>query len=172
MTSTIDLEIIRLMDEHVAANGGAVTIADTREAILPAVRELLAGTPRDLDAEATRALRLVTDHTRDRRRLTLKRNLDFILDGFTDPEAGAHLGPFLDYAYPLGTDDGSDKTLRNWTAEDFRAAITARYRNAATVTVAAKDFDDAASQLIARLAFERAHTLGDLLGTHALPTAA
>lgn len=170
--NTIDLEITRLMDEHIAAVGGAVTISETRQAILPAVKALIADSPRDLDAEASRALRTVTESARDQRRVTLKKELEFIIDALDNPITGAHLEPYLNLAYPLGTTDGSDKTLRYWTRDDFQMAITSRYRNAAVVTVSAKEFDDAAKALINRMETAGATTLGDLHGAPSLTQAA
>ena len=57
--------------------------------------------------------------------------------------------PILYVAYPLGTDDGRDKVLALWTAEDWRSSAMTRYRGAAEVTAAAQIFDEQAT-LIAR----------------------
>ena len=64
-------------------------------------------------------------------------------------------------AYPLG--DGSDKTLRHWTTQDWQNATTERYRNAAAVTVMAAEFDqEVAAEMIQRMLRKGAVRTGDL----------
>ncbi len=98
---------------------------------------------------------------RERRKSAMRRDVEYLIDALKD---GTMLGaddPVLNQAFPLG--DGRDKTLRFWTAEDWRSATTERYRNAAAVTGAARRFDEELADLIVRaLAGRGVNTTGDL----------
>lgn len=97
---------------------------------------------------------------RDRRKSSMRRSMEYLLDALND---GTILGvddPSLAMAFPLG--DGRDKTLAHWTAEDWRAATTERFRNAAKVTEAASDFDEQAEKIVRFMQDRQAATVASL----------
>lgn len=92
---------------------------------------------------------------RTKRREHMVENLDYILDAIKDPSVGMTISdPMLKFAFPLGTSDGKDRSLGLWTIEDYDRSALRRYRNAADVTVAAKEFDER-QQSIVNLMHER-----------------
>lgn len=149
-------------DECHRLAGKDLTAQEVRDALLPLVAAELASMPRDLDAEALRWIAYRVDHTRDRRRADLKKNLDWYSQVIESPEDAIGVDAVLDMAYPLGRSDGSSKTLRLWTVEDLRIASMARYRQAAEQMASAAEFDDITQQLIDRMHAAGASTLGAL----------
>lgn len=107
--------------------------------------------------------------TREQRKSSLRRDAAYLGDCLA---GGTILGtdePVLMQMFPLG--DGRDKTLRNWSPEDWRNAARERFRNAADVTAAAADFDEHAERMAKAIESARVVTTGDLFGGHT-PTAA
>lgn len=97
---------------------------------------------------------------RERRKSQMKRSARELLEALSD---GTILGlddPRLAQAFPTG--DGRDKTLSLWTVGDWETARTERYRNAASVTSAARDFDLDAQQFIDLINSRGVRTTGDL----------
>lgn len=93
---------------------------------------------------------LIRGRGRKQRRSSFLRDMQYILDGLRsgDDDHATLLGrddPVFLQAHALG--DGRDKTLGLWTPEDWRGAIVPRYRNAAAVTAAAKEFDEYAEEI-------------------------
>lgn len=146
MNNDMQQLIIDLADDYARGAGRDVPASEVREAIRADAMAALAATERNLDVELDLLLRGALDQSRDQRAKSLKRDLDWILDGFK--EDGAYIDPLLDLAYPLGRADGATKTLRLWTREDFQTVIITRYRVAAEVTEAASGFDLSASRAI------------------------
>lgn len=81
---------------------------------------------------------------RRKRGVKLRDDIKFLADTLFTAEAG-DVDPILALAVPLG--DGRDKTLRFWSADDWMAATTIRYRNAAKVTAAAAAFDETSQRI-------------------------
>lgn len=100
---------------------------------------------------------------REQRKSSMRRSAQELVDALNGETILGVQDPRLDQAYPLG--DGRDKTLRYWTAEDWRAATTERYRNAAAVTAAAKEFDEAADQITRALISHGVNTTGELFAS-------
>lgn len=153
--------IVSLYDEYVRHEGSEVKSSEAMSAIHPQVVDFLAQQERDLDSEADRLISHVVGRSRDSRRTSLKRDLEWLLDGAFD-EDGAYLDPILDRAYGLGRVDGADKTLRNWTADDFDHLIKTHYRVAADQTAAAAAFDETAERIKERMLATGADTLGSV----------
>lgn len=151
--------IVSLYDEHVRGTGAETKSADAIEAIRPAVIDAISNAPRDLDAEADRLIRQIIGSTRQRRTTALKRDLEWFLDSAM-PETGDYIDPLLDRAYGLGRADGSDKTLRYWTPEDFRFLVVTRYRVAAEQASAAKEFDAIVERVVDRMTEQETSTFG------------
>lgn len=78
---------------------------------------------------------------RNSRRKSLKVDGEWLLAILNGETIMGDLDPVLDRAYGLGKSDGLDKSLRFWLAEDWQNAARERYRNAADVMEAARDFD-------------------------------
>ena len=97
---------------------------------------------------------------REQRKSAMRRDAEYLVDALNDETALGRDDPALAQAFPLG--DGRDKTLRFWTAEDWRTATTERYRNAAAVTEAARRFDEAADLIVRALTGRGVNTTGDL----------
>lgn len=97
---------------------------------------------------------------RDRRRESIRRSAEDVLDAFERSTAMSEMDPLLSLAYPLG--DGTDKALRYWTREDWEAASIERFRNAASATAAADEFDRLAQRVIYALTNQGAATVGAL----------
>lgn len=152
--------IINLYDGHVRDAGGEVKSSEAMEAILPQVADLIADDDRDINSEARSAIRAAVTPARSKRASSLKRDLDWIIDGFE--EDGVYIDPLFDHAYGLGRADGADKTLRTWTMEDFQNLVVTRYRVAAESTKAAADLDDTVTRVVERMRVSRAEAFGDV----------
>lgn len=153
--------IVALYDDHVRSIGGEVKSSEAMEAIRPQVIDMLQQQERDLDGEATRLIRDEVSATRSSRRTSLKRDLEYLLDGAFN-EDGAYVDPILDRAYGMGRVDGADKTLRHWTEDDFQQLVLTSYRVAGEATAAATELDEITSHVLSRMTSEGAGTLGDL----------
>lgn len=165
--------IVDEWDDLVSAAPGEVTLAQSRDALIPTVAAYLEGADRDFEREARLHIDATLRRERQGRTRQMKRDLDWIMDYLTSPDdAAVMVAGLLPKAYPLGTSAGEDKSLRLWTIQDLAAKVTARYRNAAAVTVEAKEFDEAASFVIERMQESHAHTLGALIGEPAEGVAA
>lgn len=97
---------------------------------------------------------------REQRKSSMRKDAEYLVDALNDATVLGESDPVLDQAFPLG--DGRDKTLRYWTRDDWRAAATERYRNAAAVTEAARRFDEAAELIAQALASRGVNTTGAL----------
>lgn len=77
---------------------------------------------------------------RSQRRSSWKSNLGYLGSILLGEEVDGDLvDPILNMAFPVG--DGSDKTLRLWSEEDWKQSVVSRYRNAADATAAAAEHD-------------------------------
>ncbi|QLQ11130.1 MAG: hypothetical protein HZY75_13105 [Nocardioidaceae bacterium] len=92
----------------------------------------------------------------------MKRQLEYLLDYFTDPENAITVDALLDTAFSVGDEHGIDKTLRNWTIEDLASVTTTRYRVSAEAVAASKAFDETASEIMRRMRLYGAQTLGQV----------
>lgn len=147
-------------DEFVLAAGGAVSMAEAKSAIRLDVARDLEEEERDYEAEADLRIDRQVSRTRDRRRDRLRRDMEHFLDAFT--EDGTYLDPILSWAFPLGDERGTDKSLRYWTAEDFSNSVKTVRRQAEEVTAAADRWEDTCHRVIELMAQAGAVTLGDL----------
>lgn len=153
-------DIVNLYDDYIRQAEDGVKVADAREAIRPDVMALLAGTERDLEGEATRLIEVTVRTARGKRSRSLRKQLEYILDGFE--EDGTYVDPLLDQAYGLGDEHGIDKTLRYWQVEDFANLVVTRYRVAADATKAAREIDDVAQRCIDWMRMRGAIHFGDV----------
>lgn len=157
---------INKYDLYVESVGGAVPLEQTREALDEAYRAAVNA------GEITRAVVTMRDESRQMTRehiepLRNRRRTALFNDGLLFVaviEGETLLGdddPYLGLAYPLG--DGTDKTLRYWTAEDWESSVLERYRNAAAVTDAARRYDvELASKMVAALRAAGVRTTGEI----------
>lgn len=97
---------------------------------------------------------------RDHRKSSMRKSAEYLIDALNDATVLGNDDPALAQAFPLG--NGRDKTLKFWTSDDWRAAATERYRNAAAVTEAARSFDALADLIAAALIRRGVNTTGDL----------
>lgn len=156
--------IVELYDqtvEELESDQGALS-SDVRDAMFEAVKERLESEPRDIEAEAQSLIFSTITQERDRRRKNLKRDAERILEVL---QSGAldipvDIEPLLKLSYPTGDARGVDMTLRRWRLDDIPTAITARYRNAAAVTVQAKEFDDVMTSLADEVSRRGHYTIG------------
>lgn len=153
--------IIDLYDEYIRTAGGEVKSAEAMAAIRPQVVTLIAQQERDLDGEADRVIRSEVGRKRDARRSSLRRDLEWLIDGAFN-EDGAYVDPILERAYGLGRADGADKTLRTWTTDDFDFLIKTHYRVAAESTAAAAELDRVVEQIKGRMHSAGVSTLGEV----------
>lgn len=159
--------IVDVYDEFVSKNTTGCTVEQSRDAVAKAyVVAVEAGDmPRwldDLETEGRQLFNRLVLPERERRKGTLVRQLEWIVDAILHATVLGDVDPMLDRAFPLG--DGSDKALRHWTADDLTTAITERYRSAAATTAAAREFDRHA-QDVKDLMYSRSATeIGGLLG--------
>lgn len=157
-----DSTILHLYDEHVAKHPTGVKYAQARQAIRDDVRKLVAAAKRDVDVETDVLLSRVLGKSRADRSRGLKRNLDYLLDAFENSDDGAYIDPLLEQAYRLGDQAGTDKVLKNWTAEDLRNLVVTRYRIAADGTAAAAELDKTAQRIGERLQLAGVDRIGDV----------
>ncbi len=155
----INERILSLYDDFVATQPGGVKVADAKDGIRQAVRDLVAAQARDLDAETEIAMTQVIGTERDKRSRNLRRDFEYLLDGLT--EDGAYLDPILDRAYRLGNAAGTDKLLRFWTTEDIRDAVVGRYRSGSDAMAAAAEFDAWASRVLSQIRARGSASIGD-----------
>ncbi len=165
MNAAIETAIVALYDEYVAKHAEGVKLAEAKAAIRDEVRNLVAGVERDVDVETDVTITAVLGATRGKRSRSLKRDLDYLLDGFG--EEGAYVDPLLDQAYRLGDETGMDKALRNWTPDDLADLVVTRYRVAADATAAASELDRTVLRVASRMRAASAPTLGDVDWTEA-----
>lgn len=163
MNEFIHSAIVDLYDGAIAADPAGGKIAEAKSAIRDEVLSLVATTDRDIQRETDLLLDSVITMERARRSRSMKKQLDYFLDYLEDPESGATVDPILDLAFSLGDQWGVDKTLRNWTADDFQNVAVTRYRVAAEVTEAAKEFDDTARRIVAAMRAAGVATLGGIV---------
>lgn len=162
--SNLDQYVMDLADAHVRADGGAVPIAETRAAIRDSVRAFIASNDRDIDAETDRALISITRSERGKRRSIFRKEIDWICDYFDDPDSGAiGIESVLDLSFPLGREDGADKTLRYWTREDLVGSISVRREVAREAAVAADEHELSVKRLIDRMDAAGVATVGGLI---------
>lgn len=148
---TLHQTILDLYDAEVARHPEGIKTADAKDAIRDSVRALLVDEPRDLDREVDSLVRRI-DRDREARSRAVKRDLEYILDYFIDPE-GAALIPDsrMDFAIRLGERDGTDKTLRYWTSEDFIAMGQYRAQRAREAVEAADELNEVIARVVTRM---------------------
>lgn len=154
-------------DRYVEDNGlDGVTLEKARVAVVNACVEAVESGVEErwensLALDAAREFNRHVKPERDRRRSAIRKDCEHILAALADDTILGIDDPILRTAYPVGT--GVDKTLFYWTREDFREATHERYRNAADVTAAAKEFDlEYAQRFITAMAHRQAAYLGEL----------
>jgi hypothetical protein len=156
---SLESAVIAIYDEYLAAHPEGEKIAEVRNAIRDQVRELVEEGARDVEAEVDSALAVLNGVRRGRAK-NLRTELDYLLDAFS--EDGAYVDPMLNQAYPLGTADGKDRTLRNWDAGDLQESVVTHYRKAAESTAAATAYDQSVQRTLERMRVHRAARLGDV----------
>lgn len=166
MSSTVEELIVALYDAHVLASGGSVPVADGKDAIELEVALAIEAEDRDHLAEARRRIDSTLTRARDKRRHHIKRDLTVILEAL--PEDGEYVDHALDMAFPLGTVDGQDKTLRNWTDKDFDGLVSTAYRQSALAADAAEELDVLVQSVRRRMSEAGAATLGDSVKRRAI----
>ncbi|GAB2906763.1 hypothetical protein GCM10027047_01230 [Rhodococcus aerolatus] len=119
----------------------------------------------DLVTQGRNLFDRVVKPERDRRRSSMRRTMGDLLDAINGETILGTADPKLDQAFALG--DGRDKSLRHWTVDDWQAATTERYRNAAQATASASTFDEGAAQIVSAIRRSGVRTTGDLLGATA-----
>lgn len=142
--------------ERIVAEAGddGITVKESRELVAQAyeaaVRSGEIARPEiDLYDEGLTGFDKAVRPRRRARSSSLHRDMETITRAIAGETILGADDPILHVAYPLGTDDGRDKVLALWTAEDWRSSAMTRYRGAAEVTAAAQIFDEQAA-LIAR----------------------
>lgn len=160
--------ITSIYDELLSTAGASMRLSDIRQNLVPEVAQMLADRPRNVEREAEH---LVADHLntlRQRRSNGLRRDLEYVFDYWTNPEEAANVEPILDRAYKLGTATGDDKTLRLWTTDDLNRTSMARYREAAEVMRAAREFDGTVQKIVDRMSLDGRFRLGDRARTEGI----
>lgn len=152
-------------DTFVTENDEGVELEKSRDAVAHAYADAVeAGDIARWDADTTSEGRGLFDRlvkpVREQRKSTMRSDAQYLVDALNGDTILGRDDPALSQAYPLG--DGRDKTLRFWTAEDWRSAVTERYRNAAAVTEAARRLDELADRIVAALVSHGVNTTGDL----------
>lgn len=157
---SIEKRIVELYDEYVATDKTTegVKVSDAKIAIRDAVRRIVEASDRDVERETDLALDRSIAVERGRRSRSIKSQIDFLLDGFS--EDGAYIDPMLDKAFSLGDTHGMDKALRNWTGDDLRNLVVTRYRVSADSTNAASELDHSTERLLEKMKIENAPTIG------------
>lgn len=143
MNLDVRQQVERMLDQAAGRHPDGVKADELRREVFDDTVKLLAKTKRDLTAEAEALLVSVGQRSRKSRRDRMGHDIEYILDAFAEDESGAYIDPLLDLAYPIGTDDGQVKTLRNWTTEDFDTSTRMAYRKAAEITASAREHDEA-----------------------------
>lgn len=162
MNEFIETSIVELYDEYVRRSGdeSGVKVAEAKSAIRDEVKVLVATTERDVDRETDALIKETISTVRDRRSRSMKKHLEYLIEGMGDSEDGTYIDPLLDMAFSLGDEHGVDKALRNWTAEDISNLTVTRYRVAAESTKAASEFDETAQRIVARMRATGVLTVG------------
>lgn len=153
-----------LYDDALIRAGQSMTLREIREALVPDIVDMLKKRERDLEAEA---LSLINEHLNPIRRTRstgLRRDLEYVLDYWVNPDEAANIEPLLSRGYKLGTQEGDDKTLRFWSVDDLRRSAMARYREAAEVMRAAREFDETVHKVVERMGEDGRTRLGDPRG--------
>lgn len=167
----IDKQWIVEQFDFTVANGGleGVRLADARQSVIAAiVDEIESGRMSVADIPLDQIGEMLFDSTvkpvRNHRKLELKNAGQRVVDVINRDTILGEFDPILERAYSLGKKDGTDKTLRFWTVDDWQGAVTERYRNAADVTSSAKDFDmEVATPIIEALRANNVVMTGDLV---------
>lgn len=158
---------IRQFDEYIAGEVAGSGVEKSRDGVAHAYNDAVeAGELKrqrsNLIDEGRELFNRYVLPAREARRNGIRTAAQPILDALNDDTILGLNDPVLSQAYPIG--DGTDKTLRNWTVDDWTVSTNERYRNAARVTAAAKEYDEeVATPIIKALRrFERL-TTGELL---------
>lgn len=157
---------ISVHDEIVEANGSLLVREAQEKFAERYIADVNAGhikrQKRSLKDEADALFTKLVLPNREARRKSMKRDFDYITDSLFGIEDGMTLDPIMACAYPTGT--GHDKTLREWSVEDFETARVVRYRSAAEQAAAAADFDASVQPIIDAMKAAGVPTLGALMG--------
>jgi hypothetical protein len=170
MTSmdAIRAEIERRWDEEHRRHHGGLKPHELRDALQDEVEQLLSNADRDVKAEAARLIMDETEKLRRKRRGSLRKNLEHLLDAFA--ESAEYVDPLLDLAYPIGTPDGETKLLRYWTEADYTTSTQMSYRNAAETTAGARVWDGLTQAAIDAMRARGVDMFGDIFAIQAVPT--
>jgi hypothetical protein len=164
----IEAEIVRRYDEEHRRHLGGFKPRELRDALQDEVEAQLTNVERDTKAEAARFIADVTEKLRRKRRGSLKKNLEYLLEAFA--ESAEYVDPMLDQAYPIGTPDGETKLLRYWTEADYTTSTQMSYRNAAETTAGARVWDGLAQAAIEAMRARGVDMFGDVFAIQAVPT--
>ncbi len=160
---------IEQFDRFVTDNGDdGATVEKSRDAVAQAYVDgvesgQFARWASELKDEGRALFDRLVKPVREQRKSTMRRDAEYLADTLAGETVLGEADPVLDQAFPLG--DGRDKTLRFWTAEDWRTAVTERYRNAAAVTEAARRFDESADAIVRAMTGRGVKTTGELFSS-------
>ena len=105
---------------------------------------------------------LVTSGIRKQRKSAVIKEMEYLVAALNDETILGIGDPRLDQAIMLGVNDGRDKTMRLWTADDWLRAANSRFENAAKVTAAAAQFSILANEIADAIKDRKVRNTGDL----------
>lgn len=116
----------------------------------------------DLVTEGREIFNRTVTKTRQSRKTTMRKSMDQILAVIEGTDFFDNDDPILEWSFPLGDDDGRDKTLRYWTVDDWKTSWTVRFSRAAQASSAADEYYQRAKQIVAAMERSSARMTGDL----------
>lgn len=159
MTRTIDA----WYDAYVVQHPNGTSTADIRAYLEARMRTHLENMPRDLDAEARRAVQAELPRLRESRKEMTRTNFIQILDYVTGKSDSMEITAISTMSLPTGAPAGVDKTLKFWTLHDIHSWLDARRQNRDAANTA-YILDAETAQLLEGVMVARgAVMLGDLI---------
>lgn len=117
----------------------------------------------DLVAEARDLFDKFTGKIRQTRKTTMRGSMENLLAVIQGDALLEESDPILEWSFPLGDDQGNDKTLRYWTVDDWTSAAANRFSRAAQASTAADEFYQRSKEIIAAMKRGNARWTGDLI---------
>ena len=168
MTDQLTEWLVATYDEVVTGEGAdGATVEKARDAVAHAYADAvdrgeIDRVAVDVVAEGRDLFDRHIGRTRTRRRESIRKDMEYMLDALADETILGRHDPIFQQAYPLG--DGRDKVLGLWTQEDWLGAAAERNSNVVAAAAAAHSFEVMAKAIVDRLRDASAGLTIDLFG--------
>lgn len=151
-----------IYDHVVNLHPDGIKVTDSLDQVTTIVRDEaphLYAAMADLQDAYVRSTVQTERRSRSRRSIDL---FDRVNDAITDHTLWGEMDPILDLALPVGSVDGTDKTLRYWVVDDWLHKLGASAENIEAAVEADKRLRASINRIVSAMAASGARQLGDL----------